>query len=171
VIYLWATLLVVLNLVWLAMVVFQFPGNWAIVWTTCLVAWWQWDVRMIGVVPLVAIFALALLGEFLELTSGMRGAKKRGGNWVTSLGVVAGAVLGAIVGTLLIPIPLIGSLVGVCGGACLGAWGVELAKGREHSHAWRVGVGAGVGQLVGTVSKLGCGVVIWVVVAVAAFWP
>lgn len=169
--YLWATLLVVVNLVWLSLVVFQFPGNWLMVATTSLAAWWQWDVRMIGAVALVAILALAVVGEVLEFTSGMRGAKKRGGNWVTSAGVVAGAIAGAILGTALIPIPLVGSLVGVCGGACVGAWLVELARGKRHEHALRVGVGAGVGQLVGTVSKLACGALIWLVVAIAAFWP
>jgi len=170
-IYLWATLLVLLNLVWLTLVLFQFPGNWLMVATTSLVAWWQWDARMIGVVPLVAIVVLAVVGELLELTSGMRGAKKQGGNWVTSLGVLWGAILGAILGTALIPIPIVGSLVGVCGGACLGAWTVEMLRGRKHDHALRVGMSAGVGQLFGTLSKLACGAAIWLIVALAAFWP
>ena len=170
-VYVWATLLVVVNLAWLALVLFQFPGNWLMVATTSLVAWWQWDAGMIGVVALVAIVVLALIGELMELLSGMRGAKKAGGNWVTSVGVLFGAILGALVGTVLIPIPLVGSLVGVCGGACVGAWLVELARGKKRDHALRVGVGAGVGQLVGTLSKLACGVLIWTTVALAAFWP
>ncbi|MFW6163105.1 MAG: DUF456 domain-containing protein [Planctomycetota bacterium] len=170
-IYLWASLLVLVNLVWLSLVVFQFPGNWLMVATTSLVAWWQWDERMIGLGPLVAAVVLALLGEFLEFTSGMRGAKKRGGNFKTSLGVLGGAILGAVLGTALIPIPLVGSLVGLGGGACLGAWIVEMARGKKSHEALHIGVGAGVGQLTGTVSKLACGVAIWLIIAVAAFWP
>lgn len=170
-IYLWATLLVILNLAWLSLVLFQFPGNWLMVATTSLVAWWHWDAGMIGWPTLVVILVLAAVGEVLEFVSGMRGAKKAGGNWVTSIGVLFGAILGALLGTALIPVPIIGSLAGVAGGACLGAWLVELARGKEHDHALRVGVGAGVGQLVGTLSKLACGICIWTLVAIAAFWP
>ena len=167
--YLWATLLVILNLAWLSLVLFQFPGNWLMVATTGLVAWWQWEAQMIGLHVLAMILVLAAVGETLELIAGMRGAKKAGGNWVTSIGVILGAIVGAAVGTAVLIV--VGTLIGVCLGACLGAWLVELARGKRHEHAWRVGVGAGVGQLVGTLSKLACGLCIWAIVAVAAFWP
>jgi hypothetical protein len=35
----------------------------------------------------------------------------------------------------------------------------------------RIGVGAGVGRLLGTVYKLIVGAVIWLVAGLAAFWP
>jgi len=39
--YFWLTLLVILNAFWLALVPFALPGNWLIVITTSLFAWWQ----------------------------------------------------------------------------------------------------------------------------------
>lgn len=170
-VYLWATLLVAVNLCWLALVVMQLPGNWLMVLTTLLVAWWQWDQAMFTVAPLAAIVALAVVGEVLELLAGMAGAKRAGGGGWTSVAVLVGAIAGAIAGTFLIPIPVVGSLVGACGGACAGAWGFELLGGRGHEAAARIGVGAGVGQLMGSLSKLACGVAIWVTIAVAAYWP
>ena len=168
---LWATLLVVVNLVWLALVVMQLPGNWLMVLTTLLVAWWQWDQQMFTMAPLAAIVALAALGEVLELFAGMAGAKRAGGGRWTSVAVLLGAIAGAIAGTFLIPIPIVGSLIGACGGACVGACGFELLGGRGHGTAIRIGVGAGIGQLMGSLSKLACGVAIWVIIAVAAYWP
>ena len=41
-VYIWATSLVVINAVWLALVLVGLPGNWLMVATTALVAWWQW---------------------------------------------------------------------------------------------------------------------------------
>jgi len=171
VIYLWATLLVLVNLVWLALVLVLLPGNWLMVATTSLVAWWQWDQQMIGVPVLVAIAVLAVVGEVVEFFSGMAGSKRAGGSRWAAVGALAGAIVGAVVGTVVIPIPVIGSLLGVCGGAALGAFGVELLRGRERSVAMRIGAGAGVGQLLGTTSKFLFGMVIWVIVATAAYWP
>ena len=169
--YVWATVLVVLNVCWLALVVMQLPGNWLMVLTTLLVAWWQWDQQMFTVGPLVAIVVLASVGEVLELFAGMAGAKKAGGGRWTPLAVLVGAIAGAIVGTFVIPIPVVGSLLGACAGACVGAAGFEMMGGRGHKAAFKVGVGAGIGQLMGSVSKLACGASIWAIVAVAAFWP
>jgi len=41
--YFWMTLLLLLNTVWLILVPFALPGNWLIVITTSLFAWWQWE--------------------------------------------------------------------------------------------------------------------------------
>ena len=175
--YLVATLLVVVNLAWLALNIFQLPGNWMIVATTGLVAWWQWDAakgvneQMFSVYVLVAIVVLAAVGEVLEFVAGAAGAKKAGASRWGSLAALGGGMLGGLVGTFVIPIPIVGSLAGACGGACLAAWGMELAMGRKMDHSVRSGVGAGVGRLVGTIIKIALGATIWVIVSVAAFWP
>lgn len=175
--YLWATLLVLLNTLWLVTVVLGLPGTWLIVVSTVLVAWWQWpdaatdQAGMFSIATLITIVALAALAELAEFLTGVVGSKQAGGTRRGSIGALLGALVGAIVGTFLIPIPVLGSLVGACGGACIGAWGLELAGGRKMKESAKSGVGAGVGTLAGRVIKLAAGIVIWLIVAVAAFWP
>ena len=174
-IYLWATLLVLLNTVWLATVVLGLPGTWLIVVSTALVAWWQrgdaasGGEGMFSIATLVVIIVLAALAEVVEFFTGVVGSKRAGGTRWGSVGAIVGGVIGAIAATPLIP-PL-GSLIGACVGACLGAWGLELAGGRKMKESVDIGVGAGVGTLVGRVAKLIAGVAIWLIVAIAAFWP
>ena len=175
--YLWATLLVLLNTAWLATVVAGLPGTWLIVVSTALVAWWQrgdaaaGDEGMFSIATLVVIVVLAGVAELVEFLTGVVGSKRAGGTRWGSVGALVGGLAGAIAATFLIPVPLLGSLLGACGGACLGAWGLELAGGRKMKESVDVGVGAGVGTLVGRVAKLIAGVAIWLIVAVAAFWP
>ena len=170
-IYFWATLLVLLNLVWLALNLLGLPGNWLIVASTVAVAVVYWDAGMFSIWTLLAIFVLGVVGELVELLAGMMGSKTGGASRRGVWGALLGGVLGAILGTFLIPIPALGSLIGACGGACLGAWGMELAGGREMGPATKSAVGAGVGRFLGTLGKILIGVVMWLIVAVAAFWP
>jgi uncharacterized protein len=169
--------LMVVNAAWLVLVVLGLPGTWLMVATTLLVAWWARSANgssappMFSLGVLVAIVAIAGVAEVLELGASMVGVRATGGTRRGAAGALVGGVIGAVAGTFLIPIPLLGSLIGACLGAGLGAWGLELSGGREHGAAVKAGMGAGVGRLFGTITKLAAGVVIWVVVAVAAFWP
>ena len=61
--------------------------------------------------------------------------------------------------------------LGMCGGAGLGAWGMERAIGRPQGESVKAAVGAGLGRLAAAAIKLGIGVVIWLTIAAAAFWP
>ena len=169
--YLWSALLILLNTVWLVLVVFGLPGNWLIVISTCLFAWWRWNEKVFSIYTLIAIVALAVLGELLEFFGGMHGAKKAGASWAGSVAALAGAIMGAIFGTFLTPIPFLGTLLGACVGAGLGAWAFEFARGKKMEESVRYGVGAGLGELLGITSKLALGILIWFIVAVAAFWP
>ena len=175
--YLWATLLILLNTVWLTTVVLGLPGTWLIVASTVLLAWWHWpepaggQTGMFSIATLVAIVVIAALAELAEILAGIAGSKKSGGTRWGSLGAIVGGVLGAIAGTVMIPIPLLGSLVGACGGAAIVAWGFELAGGKRVHESARIGLGAGVGTFWGRMAKLAAGVIIWLIVAVAAFWP
>jgi hypothetical protein len=120
---------------------------------------------------LAAVVIVAAAGEALELLSGALGARKGGAGRRGSVGALLGGFLGAIAGTFFIPVPLVGSLVGACAGACLGAWGLELSGGRGFGDSLRAGVGAGAGRAVGTAIKLAAGLLLWLVIAVAAFVP
>lgn len=164
-------ILILLNAAWLVLVVFGLPGNWLIVFSTAFVAWWQWDAQVFSIWTLVAIVLLALLGEVVEFFAGMAGAKRAGASWRGSVAAVFGALIGAVAGTFIIAIPFVGTLVGACGGAGLGVWAVENSRGARSEHALRRGLHAGLGAFIGIVSKLAAGVAIWLIVAVAAFWP
>ena len=175
--YLWATLLVLLNTVWLITVVTGLPGNWLMVVSTILLAWWQWGdaetghVGMFSLTPLIAIVALATLAEIAEFITGVIGSKQAGGTRWGSLGALLGGAVGAIAATFLIPMPILGTLLGACGGAAIGAWALELYTGQKLETSLKSGVGAGVGTLVGRIIKLVAGAVIWLIAALAAFWP
>lgn len=163
--------LVIVNAVWLALVPFALPGNWLIVITTALFAWWRWDDGVFSLYTLVGITVLAFLGELVEFFGGMGGARKFGAGFRGSAGAIIGAITGAMVGTFLIPIPLLGTLLGSCIGAGLAAWGFELSAGRQVKESFQLGFGAGIGQFLGVTAKLAIGVLIWLIVAVAAFRP
>jgi len=108
----WSSILIVLNAGWLLLVLFGLPGNWLMVLSTCLFAWWQWDQGVFSGWTLIAITALALLGELIEFLAGMVGARGSGASWWASVAAVVGAVLGAVFGTFVIPIPLLGTVIG-----------------------------------------------------------
>ena len=168
--YLWSTLLILLNALWLLLVVFGLPGNWLIVISTALFAWWRWDDAVFSICTLIFITALAVLGELVEFFGGMAGAKRAGAGWRGSIGALLGAVTGAILGTFLIPVLLLGTLIGACIGAGIGAWGFELLAGRKSEESIRSALGAGFGEFLGITSKFALGILIWLIVAVAAFW-
>lgn len=172
-----ALLLTVINLVWLALTVIGLPGTWLMAATTLAFAWWQWDSnadphhQMFSRTTLIIIVGLAVVGEVWEFAAGMAGAKQAGASGWGTLGALIGSIVGGIAGTFIIPIPLVGSLLGACGGAAGGAYLCELMIGRDEESAMRSGVGAGVGRLKGTLAKFAVAVLMWFVIAVAAFWP
>lgn len=170
-IYVWLSLLILLNACWLAMVPFTLPGNWLMVTGTALFAWWQADRGIFSWPLLIGITVLALIAELIEFFAGAGGAKKAGAGWKGAIAAIAGAITGALVGTFAIPVPLFGTMLGACFGAGLLTWIVERASGKEHTLSLRSGVGAGTGVLVGTLSKFAIGCLIWLLITIAAFWP
>lgn len=176
-IYLWATLLSLLNIVWLLLGILGLPGTWLMVASTALLAWWQWEdgkdasQQMFSLGVLITIGVLALLGEILELGAGLVGSRKAGGTKWGAVGAILGTIVGGISATFLIPLPIISSIIGACLGAALGAGAFEMMSGRKLTPSFKSGVGAGVGRFGGVVIKLGIGVVIWLIITVAAFWP
>ena len=163
--------MLLLNTFCLGLVLFALPGNWLIVILTCLFAWWRWDDNVFSVYTLIAIVVLAVVGELFEFFGGMAGAKTAGARFAGSIAALFGGITGAIAGTFLIPLPLLGTLIGACGGAAVGTLLMEFAAGRTMDKSARMGVGAGLGEFIGITSKLALGFVIWLIVAIAAFWP
>jgi len=166
--YLWITVLIIVNGFWLIFTLFSLPGNWLIVITTSLFAWWQWENKVISIYTLIVIVVLALLGEIVEFLAGAGGAKRAGAGLAGAIAAIFGAILGAITGTFVIPI--IGTIIGACLGAGLAAAGIEMVMGKPAEASIRSGIGASVGHFFGSMAKLAIGVAIWVIVAIAAFW-
>jgi uncharacterized protein YqgC (DUF456 family) len=169
--YLWLVILLVLDAVWLALVLFGLPGNWLMVLTTALFAWWRWDERVFSGGTLIAIAVLAVLGELIEFFAGMAGARKAGASWRASLAGILGAIIGAALGTAVLPAPVVGTVVGACLGVALAVWLVETARGTRPEQSLQRAVGAGLGEFFGILGKFVVGVVIWLTIAVAALWP
>lgn len=120
-IYLWATLLCVVNLGFLGLTAMTLPGNWLMVGVTAAVAWWQWDAQMISPAVLVAVVTLAGLGELLEMFSSSILVRRSGGTRRASRGALLGGLAGALAGAFVIPVPLFGSMLGAAAGAACGA--------------------------------------------------
>jgi uncharacterized protein YqgC (DUF456 family) len=167
--YLWAAILVLTNTIWLALDLLGLPGNWLIVAGTLLVAWLQ--PGMFSVWTLLVTVILATAGEVLDLFSGVWGARKGGASRRGSTGAILGGLVGAIIGTFSIPVPVFGSLIGACAGAGMGAWILELSGGRDSWASLNAGIGAGVGRALGTIVKLAVGILLWLIIAIAAFVP
>lgn len=174
--YVWATLLVLANVLAWGTTLFTLPGNWFIVVFTAVFAFFfpaedgegiRWAVVGIAV-------GLALLGELVEFVAGAAGAAKQGGSRrgmvLALMGAAVGSILGAIVG---VPIPVLGSVIAALGGGALGAFvGAYLGetwKGRTSEASFEIGKGALVGRLLGTVGKLAIGAIMVVVVAFDAY--
>lgn len=170
-----ATGLTLFNLVFLLSVLIGLPGTWLMVAATALIAWLRRasvdGEPMITVWVLAAMIGLALVGELIEFLAGVIGSKQFGGTNRSAVGALVGTLLGGILGTFLLPVPLFGSLLGACLGAAAGAIGVEVHDRRPFREALRSGTGAGFGRLAGSLAKFGCGVAMWIVATVAAFWP
>jgi uncharacterized protein YqgC (DUF456 family) len=169
--YLLLILLILLNVIWLVLVLFGLPGNWLIVTSTCLFAWWRWEDGVFSIYTLIAIAVLAVLSELFEFLGGMHGAKRAGASRRGSIAALAGAIAGAILGTFIIPVLFFGTVLGACIGAGLGAWAIEVSRGRKMEESVSCAVGAGLGELLGITAKVTAGIIIWLTVAVAAFWP
>jgi len=168
-IYVWLTGLLVLNAAWLMLVFFALPGNWLIIISTALFAWWRWEDGIFSIYTLIAITVLAIVGEIVEFFAGAGGAKKAGAGWFGAIAAIFGAISGAVVGTVFIPIPVFGTLLGACLGAAGGTILAETMSGKQIHESVRSGFGAGTGVFLGTVSKFLIGCLIWLIVAVAAF--
>ena len=172
--YLYAAIVTLLNLVWLFLTVLTLPGNWLMVLTAAVAAWMLYEPEigpgMFGIPVLIAVTVLAVIGEILEFLMGAAGTRKAGGSKRAAVASIIGAVIGGLVATPLIPIPLIGTIVGVCAGAFIGATGTELLIGKQMTASVASGKGAAIGRLWGTLAKLAVGVAIFITLTVAAFW-
>lgn len=167
-VYVYATVLTLLNLVFLASVLFNLPGTWLMVAAAVLLDWLQPGEAMFTPAVLYGSVALALLGEVTEFVFGAAGARRSGGSRRGAMLAIVGGVVGAVLGTG-IPVPVLGTVFGASAGAFAGSLLGDLLAGRTVDHSVAAGRGAAVGRFWGTLSKLGFGAAIFVLLTVAAF--
>jgi uncharacterized protein YqgC (DUF456 family) len=79
-IYLYATLLTLLNLAFWSSILFGMPGIWLMVLAAVIVEWLQPEVSMFSPSTLYVSAGLALLAEILEFLMGAAGARQAGGS-------------------------------------------------------------------------------------------
>lgn len=173
-----AGLLILLNLASVALVIFQLPGSWVMLALTGLFAlgqtWfvgWDADAVMISVWTILAMLALAIIGEIVEMLAGAQGAKKAGGTKTAAVLAIVGGVVGALLGTVLIPVPIVGTILGACIGAGAAALTGDLLRGRNIEQASLTARGAAVGKLWGTLAKMVIVTMMWLLATAAIFWP
>jgi uncharacterized protein len=168
-VYLYAVVLTVLNLVFWVGILFNLPGTWLMVMVTAVLKWWQPNYVQVSWTVLGMAAGLAVLGEVLEFVLGAAGSRHAGGSKRAAALAIVGSLVGPILGTAL-PVPIVGTLIGACLGAFIGSLIGDLWAGRPLFPSFEAGWGAAVGRFWGTVSKLAIGAIIVVVLATAAFF-
>ena len=63
------------------------------------------------------------------------------------------------------------TVLGACIGTGLATWLLELSRDRKMDESVRCVVSAGLGELLGVTTKVTVGIIIWLLVAITAFWP
>jgi uncharacterized protein YqgC (DUF456 family) len=175
--YLWASLLLIVNLCGWASTLVMLPGNWFIVLATALFAFFVRpdDIHGVSWWCVVGLVVLAAIGEAIEFAAGAAGAAKHGGSRRGMLLAIAGAIGGSLLGaTLGSGVPILGTILGAVAGGCVGAFGGaylgETWKGRTGEERMAVSNAALVGRLFGTVGKLIVGLIMVVIATVDSFW-
>ena len=150
------------------------PGNWLMVVATSIYSYLipAHSPAALGWRAVVAILALAAMGEIVELLVSAMGVRKTGGSRRGAVMALAGSIGGGILGAFIgVPIPLIGSVIAAVFfaglGAMVGAIFGEISAGQRLDTSWRVGKAAFWGRLAGTLGKVLLGAVMIVVVVAA----
>jgi uncharacterized protein YqgC (DUF456 family) len=171
--FVWASLLVIANLVaWLSNAL-SLPGNWLIVGFTACFAWLVPDGQHHGIAwTTVALLAvIAAIGEVVEMFAGAAVAGKRGGSRRGMVMAIAGTLVGSVLGAVIaLPIPIVGSVMGAvvggASGAFAGAWLGEIWKGKSLEEGYHIATGALLGRLLGTAGKLIVGAMMVVIATI-----
>ncbi len=172
-----AILIVLLNIAWLALTVLGMPGNWLMITSAGVFTWlfWQpdatWSDQPFHITTFIILIALALFAELIEFALSAVGARKAGASKRSALLALFFSLVGAIIATFIIPIPVVGTIIGACLGAFLGACLGEMSLGKEMNDTIKIGTAAAVGRLLGTIAKISVGVTIFLIIALALFWP
>jgi uncharacterized protein YqgC (DUF456 family) len=173
-IYLWASILLLSNLIAWGSTFFTLPGNWlvlifSVIYLLVLPAdahpHLSWTV-------LALALALAVLGEVWEFLASAAGAARRGGSRRGAILAIVGSMVGSIGGAMLgAPVLVIGPLIGALAGGAIGAFlGAYFGEwNRRHAERVEIGKAAALGRLFGMAGKLAFGLLMVIIIAADSF--
>lgn len=158
--------LVTLALTGIALAAFTLPGSWVILASAvgydCYFGWqrlgWKW---------LVALGAIALAAEIIELAASAVVAGKAGASRRAAIGSLIGGLAGMLL--LSVPIPVIGTILGGFFGCFIGALAGEMTLRDDLRSGVRVGLFATLGRLLGMMVKISAAMTIAGAVVSLAF--
>jgi hypothetical protein len=165
-VYVYAVVLTLMNLLCWVGILFGLPGTWLMVLCSVLLKWWRPDQFMMSWTVLGVAMGLAVLGEVLEFVLGAAGSRRTGGATRGAVLAIVGSIVGGIMGTAL-PVPLVGTMLGACLGAFAGALLGNLWAGRTLFQSFAAGRGAAIGWFWGTAAKLAIGAIMAVMLTIA----
>ncbi len=177
--YVVAAVFALVGLGCVALVVFQLPGAWIMLALAVVIElfdqWYLSDEPAVtfGWWWLGVCAALLGLGELIELVASVVGAKKGGASKRGMWGALIGGIVGAIVFQVAVPIPIFGALVGAIVGTFIGAIVGEMT-GRDPQTlqgSVKPAIGASIGRIVASMSKVGIALAVWIGLCVTAFLP
>jgi uncharacterized protein YqgC (DUF456 family) len=114
-----------------------------LVYAGMVLAAWVGDFKEIGAIPLIILGLLMVFAVAMDFVAAALGVKKTGASTLAFAGAGIGTVVGIFFG---LPGLLLGPLVG----AIIG----ELMAGKQMEQAWRAGVGAAIGFILGALLKI-----------------
>lgn len=177
--YVFATVFFVLGGVCVVMVVIQLPGTWVMLGLAGLLEYLDrlylpaGDRQTFDWWVLAACLGLAVLGEIIEFVAGAAGAKKGGSTSRGMWGALIGGIVGVFVFTpLFFFVPIFGAFFGAVLGTFVGAVIGELSvRDATLRGSMKPAIGATIGRVLGTTSKVGIAMAMWLVLTVSAYWP
>lgn len=132
------------------------PGIILTIIAAAIFIFWK-GLAALGLINLIIILAMGLAYLLIDWFGGVLGAQKFGGSKYSAWGAIIGGILG---------IPF-GGLIGVIIGVIIGAAVFELVFDRaEVEKALKVGAGAGIGFLLGSVGKI----IVVAIATIAFLW-
>ncbi len=173
-IYFYATILLIANLLAWSATIFMAPGNWIMVALAATYAWFlpETETPHLSWTIVGISFILAIVGEIVEFSAGAAGAAKQGGSKRGAIFSIVGTIVGSIAGAILgLPIPVMGSAIAGIAGGAIGAFvGAYLGEqDRFHGERIAIGKGAMIGRLIGTVGKMVVGAIILFLITLDSF--
>jgi uncharacterized protein len=152
-------------LVGLASLVIGLPGT-LIILAVALGYAWMTGFASVGWGTIGWLALLAAVAEGLEFAASAVATAGAHPSRRATVAAIAGAIVGGLVGT---PFLLgLGALLGAIAGAFVGAWLAVVSEGAGSGAAWRAGLAAMKGRLLGFVLKAAVAVVMIALVMLAA---
>ena len=118
--------------------------------------------QAIGWWSLIALAALAIVGEIIEAGLGLFAVQRFGASKKAMLGTFLGGIVGGAAGTGVVPV--VGSLLGAFAGAFAGAVIGEILHRRQVKGSFRAGWAAFFGRVAAIAIKFEIGVIMVVII-------